>query len=271
MAVNNIPYDTLIWDDNVFNNLIKDQGVTLAHWKAVICPLGLIDANETIGSHSAHVNCENGYIYKFAGYITAYFSSNSAIANLSEMGILDGSTVSVTFPKNYDNTSIQAYIQIFDRFFIVDLATLVPNTQLIEASPTGYDKANYRIIQLEEVIDSNNISYSPDNYEVLDGKIHWVGQQRPGFDPQVGKGVIYSVRYLYEPYFYVSRLMHEVRVLNKLDYITNKKSVVRAPYAALLNREYYQFKKRNNVGVLGVSPEDDRTSLGPRDSIWNPK
>jgi hypothetical protein len=265
-----IPYEAVISDPSAFDKLIEDHGVVLKHYRAITCPLGMIGVNDTIASHSSHQGCENGFIYEFAGDVTGYFSNNTAITSLTEMGVLDGSVVSVTFPKYYNESQRQVYIQLYDRLFIKDLAALVPNTQLIEAHPSGWDKANYALKEVEAIIDSNGIKYNPDNYEIIDGKIHWTTQKRPGFDPQVGKGIVYSARYLYEPYFYVSRLMHEVRLLNQVDFKTNVKSVVRAPYAALLNREYYQFKAQNNNGDLGSPGQQNRDMLSPRDSIWGP-
>jgi hypothetical protein len=270
MPKGSLNLDDVFFDPVAFEDLITQHGVVFKHFKAITCPLGLVDPNDVIASHSNHVGCSNGFIYTYAGDVTVFISNNSAITNLTEMGLLDGSVISVTFPKNYNNNDGEVYVQLYDRFFVKDLAALTPNTQLIEANPVGYDKANYEIIKVEQIVDSNGKFYTPDSYQVQNGQIHWVGNNRPGFDPQVGKGIVYSVRYLYVPYFFCGRLMHEVRLINKRDYVTNAPTVVRAPYQALLNREYYQYKQQNTNAVLG-STHTKGEMLGARDSIFPPR
>lgn len=269
MAVNfQLPYEALGLDVDAFDKFIKDQGVPLDHYKAVACPIGMIDSLDVRSPHHEHANCSNGYIYKFAGTVTATFTNNSAITSLGEVGLIDGSVVNVTFPRFYDNcTDKHVYIQLYDRFYVKDCAVLVPNTQKIEAHITGIDKLTYMAEKVEYVIDAHNKEYSNSDFNIVNGRIEWSGDNRPGFNPDINKGVIYSIRYLYTPFFYASRLIHEVRIINRSDFKTGSRTHFRAPYAALLSREYYMYKEERSENL-----EDSRRDLpSPRDSVFGPR
>lgn len=263
-----IPFESIEFDIPALDKLIKSNGVQLVHMKAIKCPIGMVDPYDVRSPDHSHDNCSNGFIYKQAGLVTASFTNNAATVQLSDVGLLDGSTVQATFPRFYDdNPEKQVYVQIFDRFYIKDLAVLVPNTQHVAAHITKTDKLTYHAEQVEYIIDANGKEYVDTDYLVQNGKLTWTGNNWPGFDPSTGKGVTYSIRYLYTPYFYASRLIHEVRIAQKTDFKTNKKSPVRVPYAALLSREFYQYKTEKHDDGSG----SDSSMAGPDSSIFGPK
>src|SRR5690349_20695486 len=134
MAVNiQIPFDPVSFDSETFDSFVKSNGVQFYHYKAVRCPLGMLDLMSIRSPHHEHGICSNGYIYKKAGIISATISNNSAVASLSEVGLVDGSVLNVTFPRFYDDCPDKhVYIQEFDRLYIKDLAVIVPHTQLVE-------------------------------------------------------------------------------------------------------------------------------------------
>jgi hypothetical protein len=258
-----IPFDPVRFDVNAFNDFIKANGVQLYHYKAVVCPIGYTDIFDVRNAHSGdHHSCENGYIYKFAGVVTASFTNNAATTTLTDAGLLDGSVVYCTFPQFYnDQPDKPVYVQLYDRFFIKDCAVLVPNTQRVQSNITGIDKLTYKAKYVEYIIDSNNTEYGPSDYTLLEnGMLKW-SSNRPPFNSELNKGAVYSIRYLYVPFFYASKLVHEVRIANQsLDFTKNTFGPVRVPYACLLSREFVSQKAENdpenpnNNGARTIDP-----------------
>jgi hypothetical protein len=264
-------FDAVTFDIRSQDQFIAGIGVPLLHYKAMICPVGGQDVSDGRSTHDEHPGCSNGYIYEYAGTVIGSLQQMGATTSLTDVGLLDGSTVQVTFERFYDDKpNTQVYVQLYDRFYIKDLVVLVPNTQKVEAHITGLDRFTYKLEKVESIIDENSVRYSPSDYIIQDGKLQWVGDHRPGYDPKLNRGIIYSIRYLYTPFLYVSRLMHEVRIANKRDFKTGKMTANRAPYQAMLSREYYLYKE--DKGNSTLTKEDTRRDLpSPRDGMWGPR
>lgn len=258
------------FDIDAFNSFIQANGVKLEHWKAITCPIGMTDSLDTRSPHHEHAGqCENGYIYRKAGIVEATFTNNSAMTSLGEVGLLDGSVVNVTMPQFYsDSPEKQIYVQLYDRFLIADLAVLVPNTQKVEAHITGIDRLTYRAESVEYIIDSHGQEYSSSDFTLVNGNIQWVSDHRPGYSPDLNKGDIYSIRYLYTPFFYCNKIIHEVRVASQVDFVSGARTLARVPYSCLLSREYcMQNKERSD----NSGENDNRTQFGPRDGSFGPR
>jgi hypothetical protein len=266
MADIKIPFEQIGLDLDAQDQFISQNGVKMTHWRSIPCPIGITDVMDHRGGHDGHGNCTNGYIYECVGDITVLFTNNPASAQLTDLGLLDGSVVNVTFPRYYDGTKNEIYVQSFDRFYISSCAVLVPAGQKVEANITGIDKLNYLAVKVESIYDENGVKYSDSDYTIVDGKIKWIGN-RPGYNQELNRGSIYSVRYLYTPFYYVNRLMHEVRIVNKTDFMTNKKVPQRAPYSAHLAREYYMFKEEKKEDGTNTN----RQVIQPRDGVFGPR
>jgi hypothetical protein len=262
----NIPFEQVSIDLDAQDKFIVSNGIKMQHYRSIPCPVGTTDVMDSRGGHEAHPNCSNGHIYEFAGTVTPLFTSNPASMQLTDLGLLDGSVVNVTFPRYYDDGKTEIYIQSFDRFYICDCVVLSIGSQKVEAHITGLDKVNYNAVSIESIYDENGIKYADGDYAVVDGKIKWVGK-RPGFNQELNRGVIYSVRYRYTPFYYVNRLMHEIRIINKIDFKTQKKTSQRAPYQAHLAREYYMFKEDKKDDASATN----RQVIQPRDSVFGPR
>lgn len=269
MKSGDIPFDPLNFDANAFDELVRSQGVLVEHYKAIKCPIGLADVNDSRSSHVDHDTCSNGYIYQFVGDITVTFSNNSAMVNLGDVGILDGSTVQVTFPRYYDsNPSQEVFVMPYDKFFVKDFNATIPDTQLFESHITGKDKMIFPIDSVEYVIDSNGKMYSPTDYTIENGQLKWVSNNRPPFDASINKGTVVSIRYKYRPFFYCSKVLHEIRLGQTSDFMTGARTTVRLPYEALLKREFY-FHKESNTPTFNNS--SNSSMIGPRDGIFGPR
>jgi hypothetical protein len=262
-----LPVEAISFDTSAFDQMLRSQGVVFEHYRAIKCPIGLDDRFD-VHSHAGHDNCSNGFIYKFAGNITGFFSGNSSNSTLDDLGLIDGSTCQVTLPRYYDDkeNEDEVAVQHYDRFYLKDVAGTSVNTQTVEAHVTGIDRLQYPAVKVEYVIDAHGIEYTNDDFRIVEGRIHW-GQRRPHFDPKLNKGTTYAIRYRYTPFWYVKNLLHEVRLTRKIDFQLNKQVVVRMPHAVQLQREFvFENEERTRNG-----PSDARDVKSPRSGSFGPR
>jgi len=233
-----IPSNDYSFDIAAFDDLVRSHGVTFEHWRAMRCPMGVVDKFDSRRTDHQDHNCSNGFLYYKAGTVTASFTGNSKDKKQADLGLLDGSTVQVTLPRFYDDQpDKQVTVSPFDRFYIVNLNATVVNFQLVEAHITGIDRLSFPAVEVDYIVDANGKRYTPEDYRIQNGAIHWVGRDRPGFDPVTGKGTVYSIRYGYVPFWICSRLLHEIRVSQNDNPYTGERTLQRMPYSILLQRE----------------------------------
>lgn len=218
-----------------FADAIQDNGVKLKHFKSIPCPVGQVDQYDTLRkTHHDHSGCANGYVFDYSGTCTCLFLGSQGNTSIIDTGMFDGSTVMVTFPPTYDDTDTPVIIASQDRIALVESQGFVVGQQRFTANARGEDALQFPIERVEFLIDSDGKRYTQDeNFKVRDNAILWQGSNRP-----VG-GAVCSVRYLYLPYWYVGRLVHEIRVAMSADPVTGERSLQRYPYSAMLHRENY--------------------------------
>lgn len=254
-----MPVETVNFDVDAFDGLVSAHGVTLNHFTSMPCPIGATDVND-IESHSQHSNCSNGRIYELAGTCTSFFSGNQTASLLEDIGIMDGSTVQVTLPRFYDNTDQEVFVQTADRFYLKDFETLRVTSEKFEHSQAETDRLLFPATTVHVVMGSDGKKYSPNvDFVVQNGFIKWLGQNQPGYDPKLERGEICSVRYAYQPFFYVKTLLHEIRVTRVDDNENGGTKLVRMNYAVLLQREHVYDNERNDD-----TRPDSRDTKGPR-------
>jgi hypothetical protein len=265
-----MPMQATSFDPVSFDQFIRSNGVTFVHHAAILCPLGVTDRFDA-RSHAGHPGCTNGFVYKVMGELTGSFSQNQMTAQLGEVGIYDGSTVQVTLPRFYDtleNEAPEVIVQHYDRFYLKDCPANTVTTQRVEAHQSGLDRLQYSATKVVVVMDSNGKEYAEGADFCLDnGSIRWTSGNRPGYDPETGKGMVYSVRYHYEPFYYVKTLIHEVRVCRVTDPMTGEVELVRMPHGVLLQREYaFESSERDEQGngPSNVTPGPASGSFGAR-------
>jgi hypothetical protein len=263
-----LPNAAISFDVDAFDAALRSQGVTFIHWRAMRCPVGMVDEHDSRRPHEDHSGCSNGFIYSMGGEITCLFTGNSTQSVMAEVGVMDGSTVSVTFPRYYDGTETPVYVAPFDRLYLAEESVVVPDWQLFRHNPSGVDKLNFPVVSVQDLVDSQNRRYSLGDFEVRDGRLVWVGN-RPGVDPETGRGLVCSVRYTYRPYWYVRQLIHEVRVSQVENPYTGVRQVQRMPQAALLQREYvFEGSSTDTPSEVSDDPRDAKVPevgrFGPR-------
>lgn len=252
---------TVSFDIEEFDRQIRFHGTQFVHFRGMRCPVGIIDRSDLRQPHPDHAGCSNGFIYTRAGEVTCLFTSNGLQVRGMDAGVLDSSTVEITIPRKYDNCEEHAFVVPYDRLYLKtpdgSKPLLVPNWELVERHATGYDRLMFPAREVTDLMDNKGDRFAcGTDFEVTgDGQIHWLGQNGPGLDPSTGKGRVYSIRYLYQPFWYVLRLQHEIR-LNQVDNIvTGDRTVERFAQGCLIQREYVFHKNHQDDQVDTVAPE----------------
>jgi hypothetical protein len=262
-----LPYEKITLDDAALQSFIKDSGPVFLHYKAIPCPIGKIEKMSIRSPHSEHNECSNGFIYELAGEFKAPFTSNAAQLQLTDLGILDGSTAIVTIPQHYDNNGKQIYINTYDKLYIKDNVVLSTFSEEVECSITGFDKLTFPVVDVEFLIDSKGKRYEKDaHFSVVNGGISWLTDDRPGFDVSINKGVVYSIRYLYVPFYYVSRLLHEIRIIAVAN-LDGSLTYRRGPYQISIVREKFFNKNQPTEN----EPQEQSTAVSPGTGLFGAK
>ena len=255
---------SVAFDPAGFNTLVLAQGVTLVHWQAMPDPIGLLDKFDNRRPDATYNNnVFNGYYYKKMGVLNGIMSNNTKEAKTSAGGVVDAGTAQLTAHTHYltdDKLNIsdkRVYLTPMDRLYLDESTILVPRGELVEASITGVDTLNFPCEQVLNIVDSDGIEYNSECYQITNGLIKWVGN-RPTFNIEANKGKVYSIKYLLKPFYYIDRMIHELRVTQAEDEVTGKRNLVQINQSCIVHREYiYQTKAK--------APEDqDQKGSVPR-------
>ena len=263
--------DVVQMDSSYTDAVIDGQGILLEHWRCFLCPIGKNDAFDVRSAHADHTSCSNGYLYEYGGIITALFVGNSKNLQTLDMGFITGASVQITIPRHYTNDrSKEVVMGVLDRIYLKTVNPLnVVAAQIFEHNASGMDRLKYPINNVEMIIDSHNRRYFQDqDFRLVNGQVAWQGINRPGMDPETGKGEVCSIRYRYTPYWYVSNLVHEIRV------IRNGDSVERTPMTAILQRENVFENEQNNANSRFGADADagnQRQATAPRSGSFGPR
>jgi hypothetical protein len=230
-------------DAEGFDNALRDHGVKFVHWRAMRCPVGLTDKFSERRPHPHHQNCSNGFVYTKAGVITGLFTSNSNKNDQNDVGILDGGNAQVTLPRQYDDTEREVQITPFDRLYLAEDVITVPTQQLVETHITGRDRLLRPIVEVIDILDAGGKTYGAEDYSIVDGQIVW-RNGGPGYNADLEKGIVYAIRYTYRPYWYVDRIIHQIRVA-RVDTGLELK-LMRMPQSFSIAREYVFEKEEND-------------------------
>lgn len=263
-VVNNLNPFEVSWDPRAFDDLILAHAIKFIHYQSIPCPGSTSERSSNRSRHQDH-NCLNGFYYinpkPFSGVLTNNPSSKS---NRPE-GRLDISTALILLPRYYDcpdsDDVIQErmYFTAYDRVELNDKNVLVSYFEVIEPNQTGIDRTRFPVCQPVALIDAYGKQYQfGTDYNIFDGAVRWIGQNRPQFNLSTGEGIPYSIRYLYRPCWYVVRNLHEIRILNTTDDEGNHASV-RYPMQLEVVREVDYLSGDNDPN----QNTDSRDGVGP--------
>lgn len=244
-----LPSQAVSFDSDAFNEFLNVQGIRLVHYKALRCPVGMTDVDDNNRPLHDHSGCSNGFIYYKAGIVTAGMSGNSNSQNSHDIGLIESSHITATFPQFYDQTEDQVIIAPFDRFFLdeqeQDAKVVVPTWHLQTTNQSRIDKLLFPAVSVEKLIDYRGVEYKEgQDFCIKNGQIHWDGSNWPGWQLDVKRGAIYSIRYSYRPHWYCTRLLHEIRVA-QIDTMEGR-VLTRMPMQIQLAREYCFANEQND-------------------------
>lgn len=234
------------FDLNRMDTFVTGLGVQFAHYKAIPSPINKTDRGDLRRNYSVDTISSNGMLYKLAGKFSATMTDNSRRSTRGDSGVLDPSDSRLVMPRFYDTEEGVAkgdriYIAPGDRIYVAspEADVMVANYQEMTYEPGIDNVTMFPIEKCEILIDSNNIEYK-EGYDfkiTQNGDIRWLDSGRnPGINIDTGKGNIYSIRYLYKAYWYVTQILKEVRVTNVTT--NGERSAERMPYFVVATREY---------------------------------
>ena len=250
----------------------KDKGIVFEHYAAIPSTIGQIDRGDLRRPDQLDTVSENGFIYRKVGEFVGTILGNSAKHNHSEGGIMDDSTARLVLPKFYnDDCGSAAGKEIAllpgDRVYAKTIELTVPSYQKAEYKPGASDFLQFPAKCVQMLQDSKGLDYTEGvHFKITDaGNIQWLdGKANPGIDPETGRGRIYGVRYMYVPFWYVQRLLNEIRITNTSD----STAPARLPYHAVIQREYvYHNQVRGDKKEQTVKTETPRTQEPPVEAL----
>lgn len=240
------PFTQMSLDLKKQDQFVTSYAVDFKHYKGMPSPIGKNDRGDYRRSDGVDTISSNGMLYTCAGTFSATMSDNSTSQNDGPISLLDPSQSRLILPRFYNNKGLadgeRIYLAPGDRVYVADKAadTLVAVSQEMDYVEGLDNVPVFPISKMDsKIIDSRNISYTcgVDFKISAEGNISWISTgANPGIDPNTGKGRIYSLRYLYNAYWYVTTLPKEVRITNVTT--NGVRAPERMPYHAVITREY---------------------------------
>jgi hypothetical protein len=251
---------SVAFDLQAFLDGITAHGLKFTHYRGMRNPVGLIEKYDSRRPNPDTPLAINGMYYTRGGTVRALCLGNTKETKASDGGIVDASTAQFTPLSEYEDTGKRVFLAPMDRLVLEQQEVLVSRHELVEASPTGIDRPKFPAVEVLDCVDSKGLVYHQcTDFEVTpQGHIIW-GDRRPGQEPDTGKGVVYGIRYVYVPCWYVVRLIHEIRMVQQEDNIlTGARVFAQAPQSALVQREYAFESEAADSGtrMSGEGPAD---------------
>jgi hypothetical protein len=263
VPINMPTHEAVHLDVPYLESFVDGQGVAFDHYVAYPCPVGREDVYDVRKAHADHSGCSNGNVYEKVGTMTCSFTGNSKSVQQLDPGLVTGSTVQLTLPLFYDSdVRKKVTVAIFDRLYLKENVASVIGMELFEHNTGGRDRLKYPVIEVESLMDATGAKYYQDkDFDIVEGQLFWRGTNQPGMNPETRKGAVCSIRYKYVPFWYVDRILHEIRLVRQ------GPATVRAPSSVLLQREYF-FENEQNSRQAKDSP---RQAVAPRDGAFGPR
>lgn len=270
------PFVQVSFDLRRQDHFVTNFAVQFTHYKAMPSPIGQKDRGDYRRSDGVDTITSNGMIYKCAGKFSATMVDNNTDQKRSPSGLVDPSHSRLILPRFYDKNGAadgeRIYLAPGDRVYISDpdADVKVSNYQKMDYEPNKDNIPMFPIVEMEgNIVDSRNIEYiqGVDFKITKSGNIRWVpGKKNPGIDPDTGLGRVYSMRYLYKAFWYVTSLPKEIRITNVSSGDTRKPE--RMAYHAVIVREYvYHNQNKGSETNQLESKTPERSVEKPSESI----
>lgn len=275
----NGPYIQDSFDLDRLDNFVTGLGVEFFHYKSLPSPIGQNDRGDYHRNDGVDTITSNGMIYKCAGKFTATMTDNSRDRKSGQSGFLDPSESRLVMPRFYNKNELsdgdRIYLSPGDRIYVADLEVdiLVSNYQKLTYESDSDNIPMFPIVKMDlPIVDSRNIEYKENiDYIITQkGNIRWLsGGKNPGIDPQTKKGRVYSIRYLYKAYWYVTVIHKEIRITNVTT--DDERKPERMSYFATVQREFMYHNQNRGDKVNQLKPKDENRAVNqPSQAIESP-
>ncbi|HUM42186.1 MAG TPA: hypothetical protein PKI14_04480 [Fervidobacterium sp.] len=274
------PFPSVTMGSEAINNFISGMGIKFTHYKAMPDPLFKLSEGDVRDSFDQEDGYqfsdsktfirENGMLYIKQQTIVGIFMNNNK--NLASMGggMYVDSNGMISFNRYYENSTKVARIAEYDKFIMSDCPSelLTTNWQTFEHNPTGIDRMQFAVEDVEFIVDSAGVSYEKNiDFEISKKVIQWKSgpkAKRPGMDPLTNKGRVCSIRYQHIPILYVQQVMHDLRV--RPDIIDGQVKAVASGVLCQVRRDYIFLDKRtaNDADIESQLDALDTSNTGPR-------
>lgn len=274
------PFTQMSFDLNKQDAFVTAYAVDFKHFKAMPSPIGKNDRGDYRRSAEGvgvDVISSNGMLYQCAGTFSATMSDNNRNQKDGQVALLDPSQSRIILPRFYNDKDVsdgeRIYLAPGDRIYVADkdADTKVANWQEMDYIPGVDNVPVFPIAKMDgKIIDSLNKSYicGVDFKITQEGNISWLSTgSNPGVDPDTGKGRVYSLRYLYNAFWYVTSLPKEVRITNVTT--DGVRSPERMPYYAVITREYVYHNQNRASEINPIQPSDIKREDDPLKPVGN--
>lgn len=241
------PQDMVRADLTGENLFVANNSILWAHWKAVPCVLGQTNMEGLRRSHDhafenqgSSVICENSFTYFKAGEVYGIFTNNSKDTSRWVGGWVPNGQAYITFDRYYKGTKDAVYLSKYDKIvpMICPDDFFAEHSQKLVNNPLGVDKLQFPVHKVIYLSDSAGKRYSQGiDFDVEGCMIKWRAQTRPGLD-ETSKPRILSVRFRYQPYYYVKYVMHEQRLKAEFDPYLQEIKMKGGPSQCLVEQDY---------------------------------
>lgn len=250
-------------DPNDIDGQIRGHGVLMVHFRAMRCPVGMIDPYDGRRPHPDHEGCSNGMIYTRAGLVKALLIADSKEKRRAPEGWLDDGVAQVSVARRYEDSEDSIKLAPADRLTLVDENVLVTQSEIVRSSGTGTDRLMRNAVLVQDLVDSAGLRYKQGtDFEVKGGRLIWTGRT-PTQDLLNGQPAIYSIRYLFNPIWYVDHLIHEIRI-GRQPMQTGDKVIMMPQCAAVVREHLWKGTKEQDPETLD-STEPGRRADSPED------
>ena len=243
---NKVPMAT--FSPDAFEQLIREMGIRFVHARPMPSPhvKSLRGDDMDPGDNTM----ESSYIYYGHKEFIGAFQGNSNQRQFAPNGSYDDDTATIVIPTKYtDGTDMD--VQIFDRIIAID----APKTryyQRVEHDMSGHDRLHFPAISVDLILGNNDQQFAEGvDFKINErGMIEWIsGGRRPGYDPMLDKGEIYSISYYMQPYFTVLQLPHFFRMAQtRSNGPGSNNTIHRFPQLCTVRKDYIAQDPNDSLG-----------------------
>jgi hypothetical protein len=201
-----------VFSEDVHDNLIRTKGFKSVHWRHALNPnrkaleggVDLTDRSD-VGAMNMYDPREFYVAIQQIGwqdqYIIQGIHGSSSIMSVNYTTYYEGGQKDRVFLRKHD-------------IVVINSGHAVLVGQLFEFKPAGPQRLKFPILEVDYLSDGQKVRYEQNiDFVIKDGMLEWIGDRRPSWDAQSGRGAVLSINYWTKPYFSVletPRVMREV-------------------------------------------------------------